>query len=220
MTDVEETAADRAPRRPRRDAEVNRERVLAAAISAMLREGRNVPLATIAAEAGVGVGTLYRSYADREALLQALEDRAYGLLNQILDELERRDLPGLEAVREFLVRSLAIGDQLVLPLPGAPPLMSQDAVEARKAINRRLHHFIERGHTDYSIRAAVNAIDVITFSAIITQPPPSGLDWARIAQRLIVIFVNGLAQSGPIDIPGPLVTREDIESAFALRSAP
>src|SRR5216683_1189163 len=143
MTDVEETAADRAPRRPRRDAEVNRERVLAAAISAMLREGRNVPLATIAAEAGVGVGTLYRSYADREALLQALEDRAYGLLNQILDELERRDLPGLEAVREFLVRSLAIGDQLVLPLPGAPPLMSQDAVEARKTINRRLHHFIE-----------------------------------------------------------------------------
>jgi len=53
-------------------------------------------------------------------LLHALEHRAYGLLNQILDELERRDLPGLEAVREFLVRSLAIGDQLVLPLPGAP----------------------------------------------------------------------------------------------------
>jgi AcrR family transcriptional regulator len=56
----------------RRDAELNRERVLASAVSAMLREGRNVPLAAIAAEAGVGVGTLYRSYADREALLHAL----------------------------------------------------------------------------------------------------------------------------------------------------
>ena len=54
----------------------------------MLREGRHVPLAVIAAEAGVGVGTLYRSYADREALLHALEYRAYGLLNQILDEIE------------------------------------------------------------------------------------------------------------------------------------
>ena len=50
----------------------------------MLREGRNVPLAAIAAEAGVGVGTLYRRYADREALLHALEHRAYALLNQIL----------------------------------------------------------------------------------------------------------------------------------------
>ena len=94
------------PRRPRRDAELNRERILAAAVSLMLREGRHVPLADIAAEAGVGVGTLYRGYADREALLHALEYRAYGLLNQILDQIERRDIPGLEAIREYLARSL------------------------------------------------------------------------------------------------------------------
>src|ERR1700722_17709827 len=84
----------RGRRRPRRDAELNRERVLAAAVSAMLRHGRNVPLATIAAEAGVGVGTLYRGYADREALLHALEHRAYGLLNEILDEIGALDLDG------------------------------------------------------------------------------------------------------------------------------
>ena len=119
-------------RRPRRDAELNRERVLAAAVSAMLREGRNVPLAVIAAEAGVGVATLYRSYADREALLHALEYRAYGLLNQIFDEVDSQDMPGLEAVREFLARSLAIGDQLILPLHGAPPLISPQAVQARQ----------------------------------------------------------------------------------------
>ena len=140
-------------RRPRRDAELNRERVLAAAVSAMLREGRNVPIAAIAAEAGVGVGTLYRSYADREALLHALEHRAYGLLNRILDEVDGRDIPGLEAVKEFLSRSLAIGGQLILPLHGAPPLISAQAVQARREINRRLDRFIERGHADCSIRA-------------------------------------------------------------------
>jgi len=70
-----EPASTRPRRRPRRDAEANRERVLAAAAAAMLREGRTVPLATIAAEAGVGVGTLYRRYADRQALLHALEYR-------------------------------------------------------------------------------------------------------------------------------------------------
>jgi AcrR family transcriptional regulator len=207
------------PRRPRRDAELNRERILAAAVSLMLREGRHVPLADVAAEAGVGVGTLYRSYADREALLHALEYRAYGLLNQILDEIERRDIPGLEAIREYLERSLDAGDQLILPLHGAPPLVSTQAVHARREINRRLEGFIERGHADGSIRAAVNATDVIVFSALITQPLPHGPGWPLIAGRQLAIFVNGLAGSGPAGLPGPAVTRQDIETAFAFRAA-
>jgi AcrR family transcriptional regulator len=207
-------------RRPRRDAELNRERILDAAISAMLREGRHVPLAVIAAEAGVGVGTLYRGYADREALLHALEYRAYGLLNQILDEVDRQDVSGLDAVREFLARSLAISDQLILPLHGAPPLTSDQAVFARQEINRRLDRFIERGHADGSVRAAVTTTDVIVFSALITQPLPHGPDWPRIAVRQLAIFLNGLAVSGPAGIPGPPVTREDIETAFTLRAPP
>lgn len=217
---AEDPAAGRPPRRPRRDAELNRERVLAAAVSAMLRDGRNVPLAVIAAEAGVGVGTLYRSYADREALLHALEYRAYGLLNQILDEVDSREAPGLEAVREFLSRTLAIGDQLILPLHGAPPLISPQAVQARQKINCRLERFIENGRADGSIRAAVNATDVIVFSALITQPLPHGPDWPLIAGRQLAIFVNGLAASGPDDIPGSPVTRRDIESTFTLRASP
>jgi AcrR family transcriptional regulator len=212
--------AGQARRRPRRDAELNRERVLAAAVSAMLRGGRNVPLATIAAEAGVGVGTLYRSYADREALLHAVEHRAYGLLNQILDEVDSKDMSGLEAVREFLSRSFAIGDQLILPLHGAPPLVSAEAVQGRQEINRRLDRFIERGHADRSIRTAVNATDVIVFSAIITQPLSHGPDWPLIAARQLAIFVNGLAAAGPNEIPGPAVTRQDIETTFALRALP
>ncbi len=211
--------AGRAPRRRRRDAELNRERILAAAAAAMLREGRNVPLAAIAAEAGVGVGTLYRGYADREALLHALEHRAYGLLNQILDEIDGRDLPGLQAVSEFLSRTLAIGDQLILPLHGAPPLTTAQAVQARREINRRLDRFIERGRADRSIRAAVNATDIIVFSALITQPLPHGPGWPLIAGRQLAIFVNGLAARGPGDIPGPPVTRQDIEAAFTRRAA-
>jgi AcrR family transcriptional regulator len=226
VPDAKEPAASRArrrprrPRRPRRDAEANRERVLAAAASAMLREGRNVPLATIASEAGVGVGTLYRRYADRQALLRALEYRAYSLPNQILDQIDSTDLPGLDAVAEFLSRTLAIADQLVLPLHGAPPLMSSEAVEARQAINRRLDRFIERGRADHSIRAVVNATDIIVFSALITQPLPHGPDWPRIAGRQVTIFVNGLAWNGPLDLPGPAVKQGDVENAFALRSPP
>jgi AcrR family transcriptional regulator len=211
--------AGRLPRRPRRDAELNRERILDAAVSLMVREGRHVPLADIAAEAGVGVGTLYRSYPDREALLHALEYRAYGLLNHILDEIERRDIPGLDAIREYLEGSVDVGDQLILPLHGAPPLVSAQAVHARREINRRLEGFIERGQADGSIRAPVNATDIIVFSALTTQPLPHGPRWPLIAGRQLAIFVNGLAGSGPAGLPGPAVTRHDIEAAFALRNA-
>ena len=152
-----------AQRRPRRDAEANRQRLLAAAASAILREGRNVPLATIAAEAGVGIGTLYRSYPDRDALLRALVHRAYGLLNDILDEIEDQGRSGLDAIEQYLVDACAINDQLFLPLHGAPPLITSEAVQARQSINERLDNFIETGRSDGTIRAPVNATD-LTYS--------------------------------------------------------
>jgi len=203
-------------RRPRRDAEANRERILAVAAAVMMRDGRHIPLAAIAAEAGVGVGTLYRKYADRQALLEALEYRAYDLLNQILDRLPPgRGVAGREAVREFLAGTLEIADQLVLPLHGAPPLMTAEAVAARRAISSRLDELIERGRADGSITAAVNATDVIVFSALVTQPLAHGPDWPTLAARQLAIFVNGLAEAGAAALPGPPVTRQDIETAFA-----
>jgi AcrR family transcriptional regulator len=201
-------------RRPRRDSEANRERLLAAAAAVMLRDGRHVPLAAIAAEAGVGVGTLYRKYADRDALLQALEYRAYGLLIQILDDISRHDRPGLDAVREFLARTLDVAAQLILPLHGAPPLMTAEAQAARREISTRLDAFLDRGHADGTVTAAVNATDVIVFSALITQPLAHGPDWPRLASRQIAIFVAGLAGGAPGGLPGPPVTAQDIETAF------
>jgi len=201
-------------RKPRSDAEANRDRLLAAAAAAMTREGRHVPLAVIAAEAGVGVGTLYRKYADRDALMQALEYRAYGLLNQILDDIAGRDLPGLDAIGEFLARTVEIASRLVLPLHGAPPLVTTEAVAARQQINDRLDGFIARGRADGTVAAAVNATDIIVFSALITQPLAHGPDWERLAARQLAIFLNGIAGSGQRSIPGPPVTREDIEAAF------
>ena len=90
-------------------------------------------------------------------------------------------------------------------------------MSARRTINERLDRFIERGHGDQSIHAEVNATDVIVFSALITQPLPHGPDWSRLAHRQIAMFVNGLARRGPHRLPGPVVTREDIETAFARR---
>jgi AcrR family transcriptional regulator len=207
-------ARGRRPRRLRSDAEANRDRLLAAAAAAMTREGRHVPLAVIAAEAGVGVGTLYRKYADRDSLMQELERRAYALLTEILGDIARRDPPGLEAIGEFLARTVEVASRLVLPLHGAPPLVTAEAVAARQEINSRLDGFISRGRADGTIAASVNATDVIAFSALLTQPLSHGPDWERMAARQIAIFLNGIAGSGPQAMPGPPVTREDIEAAF------
>jgi AcrR family transcriptional regulator len=62
------TAGDR---RLRADAQRNREHLLAAAVTAFSREDPDVTLESIAKDAGVGIGTLYRHFPTREALIDA-----------------------------------------------------------------------------------------------------------------------------------------------------
>src|SRR5713101_6539791 len=60
-----------APRKPRTDAQRNRERILEVAEEAFTRSGANASLDDIAKQAGVGPRTLYRHFPTREELLQA-----------------------------------------------------------------------------------------------------------------------------------------------------
>ena len=57
------------PREQRSDAARNHEALVRAATAAVHREGPRVSMATIAADAGVGIGTLYRHFPTREDLL-------------------------------------------------------------------------------------------------------------------------------------------------------
>ena len=65
-------------REPRSDAARNREALVRAATAAVHREGPRVPMATIAAEAGVGIGTLYRHFPGRDDLLDYLTNVSFG----------------------------------------------------------------------------------------------------------------------------------------------
>ena len=56
----------------RADAERNRRRILDAAAELFAERGLHVSLDEVAERAGVGVGTVYRRFADREALVDAL----------------------------------------------------------------------------------------------------------------------------------------------------
>src|SRR5262249_37723467 len=61
-----------AARKPRTDAQRNRERILEVAKEAFTRSGANASLDDIATQAGVGPGTLYRHFPTRDALIEAV----------------------------------------------------------------------------------------------------------------------------------------------------
>lgn len=180
----------------------------------MAQRGRNVPLADIAEAAGVGVGTLYRGWSDRTALLHALEHRAYDQLTSCLDHIEDSGRTGADAVGDYLNECLRLGNQLVLPLRGAPPLADQRAIDARARIHAGLERFLVEGRGDGSVRADVNATDVIMCGAMITQPLPNIPSSMTVARRHVSLFVRGIRAPSESPLPGPAVTRQDIEAAF------
>jgi AcrR family transcriptional regulator len=70
---AEETSQDAAGERPlRRDAERNRQRILVAAAEVFTERGLDATLDEVARAAGVGIGTVYRRFPDKEALVAAL----------------------------------------------------------------------------------------------------------------------------------------------------
>ena len=91
-----------AGRKPRADAQRNRERILEVAKLAFTRSGANTSLDDIASEAGVGPGTLYRHFPTREELLQAV----YRSEMEKLAAAERKfaqSMPPIEALRAWLL---------------------------------------------------------------------------------------------------------------------
>lgn len=182
-----------APRPLRSDAAANAERVLAAAIRTGLNEGRHVPLAKIAREAGVGVGTLYRRYPNREALLEALEVRAYGLLIDLAEQALASAGTGLAAVEQFLATSYTVRDQLVLPLHGAPWTAGAESARRRFRMRELMTEIVRRGHEDGTIRADVTAWTVVRFGSMLAQPMPASPADDENADEQRRIFLRGIS---------------------------
>lgn len=76
------------PRVPRADAIQNRAKILAVAIKLFHSHGVNASLEAIAKEAGVGVGTLYRHFPERDDLIAAVLQTREFALQQVIDELD------------------------------------------------------------------------------------------------------------------------------------
>lgn len=96
------------PRRERplrRDAERNRERVLVAARQLFVEQGLDVGVEEIARRAGVGIGTLYRRFPNKDALIEAILESVVDQLRAIAEDVLATE-PAATAVRVFVIRSV------------------------------------------------------------------------------------------------------------------
>jgi AcrR family transcriptional regulator len=180
-------------RKLRRDAAVNRDRVLEAAASAIRREGIKVPLAVIAADAGVGVGTLYRRYPSREALLTALTHRSFGLVLAAAHRAAGSDEPAIEALGRFLDETIEHGEELILPMHGGPVPLDEETIARRAQVRSTLERLLSRGREDGTVGPGVTAEDVVLFGAFLAQPLPHVPDWKQAARRQARIFLAGVS---------------------------
>jgi AcrR family transcriptional regulator len=164
----------------RRDAAANRERVLDAAADVFHEHGLGAGLEDVAKRAGVGVGTVYRRFPSRDALLEALLS---DLLQVYLDEAERaRALPDGTGLATF-VRTVA--EVQATPRGCALRLWSSPAVEQlRAALHERMAVLIRDAQEHGTCRPDVTFEDLVgVFVALrgVRETPTTtgGLDWRR-----------------------------------------
>jgi len=188
-------------REPRRDVVRNHQALVRAATAAVHREGLGVPMATIAADAGVGIGTLYRHFPTREDLLGYLTRASF---EQILANATTADASAVtaaEALRRFIGAAISQRNDLVLPLHGGPPPASEAARVLRDQVHQVVQRIIDRGRADGTITRDVTPRDIVTFGSMLAQPRPPDPGWDATCHRLLATYLAGLGPGTPGD-PG------------------
>ena len=155
-------------------------------------------MATIADEAGVGIGTLYRHYPTRPALLAALTLRSFNLVLQHARAAALSDKPAPAALAQFFEQTIAARNEFVLRFTVAPSSMTSRSSRFGPRSGSLLEQVLARGRRDGTIRPDATPIDIIITGAMLAQPLPNAADWDQLARRQARIFVAGLAAT---DLP-------------------
>lgn len=151
------------PPAPRADARRNRERLLQVATAAFAIDGLSVPLDEIARRAGVGPGTLYRNFATKDALFEAvLLDRFQRLVD------DARSLRGAEepghALLDFidrLVTEAAAKQDLVEALASGGADLSATLGAKAAQLRRQIGILLSRSQASGTIRDDITLADLM-----------------------------------------------------------
>ena len=177
----------------RADARRNRDALLVVAAAQFAEQGAEAPLDEIARRAGVGIGTLYRHFPTREALIADVYRREVDLLCSGVDEL-LATLPADEALAEWMRRFVgyvATKRGLAVALKSMvndnSELFAQSRTHINESMARLVHAAVEAG----LVRADADPEDVLRgMSGFCLFSEQAG--WQEQAQRLVTLLVDGL----------------------------
>jgi AcrR family transcriptional regulator len=181
-----------AARKPRADAQRNRERILEIAKESFTRSGANISLDDVAKHAGVGAGTLYRHFPTRDALLEAV----YRTEVEKLAAAERKlaaTLPPLEALRAWMLLFVAYIEtkQIIAPalntLVGGPSKIFEASGDLIKGA---IHALVKRAVKSGDIRPDLDPLDLLR-ALVGVANVASAPDWPQSARRLVDILLLG-----------------------------
>ena len=150
-------------RRPRADAERNRGRLLDAARAAFASGQSSVPLDQIARDAGVGIGTLYRHFPTREALVEALyrkelDDLCASAAVLLATRSPQRALRAwMDRFADYVAAKREMADALRAVYASGAVSVSQ----ARERLTAAVQVILDAGRADGTLRDDVRADDVV-----------------------------------------------------------
>lgn len=179
-------------RRPRSDAQENRDRILEVAKSAFARSGAGASLDDIAKQAGVGPGTLYRHFPTREALIEAVYRAEVEKLAAAQRELSAK-LPPVKALRawmmlfvDYIAAKQIIASALNSIVGGPSRLYDSSRAQVSGAIDALVKSAMKSG----DIRKDLEPFDLLR-ALIGVSNVATGPDWQESAKRLVDILITG-----------------------------
>jgi AcrR family transcriptional regulator len=192
------TASEATQRKPRADAQRNRERILEVAKKEFTRSGANASLEQIAKKAGVGPGTLYRHFPTREDLLVAVY-RAEMEKLAAAGRIHAASMSPVEALRAWLLLFVDAVQtkQIIAPVLNTLVGDPKKVFEASYAqIHEALRALVKRAIKSGDIRKDLDPIDllraIVGVANVATSP-----DWQQSARRLVDILIAGALR--PLD---------------------
>ena len=179
----------------RADARRNRERLLDAAAAAFgAADGASVSLESIARDAGVGIGTLYRHFPSREALVEAVYRAELAEVAEVAAQLLKRH-PSRVALRRWMDRYASFVAAKRGMAQSLHALFEAGAVhpnQTRDSITGAVEMLLKAGADDRSLRPDVQADDVVSslLGIFLVSGSPDQ------TSRLLDLLVAGVATAG------------------------
>jgi AcrR family transcriptional regulator len=174
----------------RADARRNRERVLAAAREAFAERGESTALEEVARRAGVGIGTLYRHFPNRQTLLEALYVNEVEEICRSAAELDEAD--PWQALNDwfglligYLATKRALAHELLNYLDADAPLFK----DCRTGLFAAGEPLVKRAQDAGVVRSDVDFSDVLHIVAGITKMPAGEPDQL---EHVLRVALDGL----------------------------